>query len=66
MFSEFAEIAQVTKRQGQFMQILRTQVILILKFTRKHAIACLWHRGQHFLKIVDGINLMQAYVQSEA
>ena len=34
MFSEVAEIA----RLGQFRQLLKTRVILILNFTRPHAI----------------------------
>ena len=38
MFSEVAEIALVAARLGQFQQLLKTQVILILNFTRPHAI----------------------------
>ena len=38
MFSEIAEIALVTARLGQFLQFLKTCVILILNFTRPHAI----------------------------
>ena len=32
MFSEVAEIARVAQRRGQFQQLLKTQVILILNF----------------------------------
>ena len=38
MFSEVAEIALVAARLGQFLQLLKTRVILILNFTRPHAI----------------------------
>ena len=38
MFSEIAEIALVAARLGQFMQFLKTRVILNLNFTRPHAI----------------------------
>ena len=38
MFSEVAEIARVVQRLGQFQQLLKTQVILILSFTRPHTI----------------------------
>ena len=38
MFSEIAEIALVAVRRGQFLQFLQFQVILILNFTRPHAI----------------------------
>ena len=38
MFSEVAEIALVAARLGQFQQLPKTQVILILNFTRPHAI----------------------------
>ena len=38
MFSEVAEIALVTARLGQFQQLPKTRVILILNFTRPHAI----------------------------
>ena len=38
MFSEVAEIARVAQRRGQFQQLLKTQVILIVNFTRPHAI----------------------------
>ena len=38
MFSEVAEIALVATRLGQFQQLLKTHVILILNFTRPHAI----------------------------
>ena len=38
MFSEIAEIALVAARPGQFLQFLKTRVILILNFTRPHAI----------------------------
>ena len=38
MFSEVAEIARVAARLRQFQQLLKTQVILILDFTRPHAI----------------------------
>ena len=34
MFSEVAKIAQVMQQQGQFQQPLKTQVILLLNFTR--------------------------------
>ena len=36
VFSEVAEIALVAARLGQFQQLLKTQVILILNFTRIH------------------------------
>ena len=38
MFSEIAEIPLVAARLGQFLQFLKTRVILILNFTRPHAI----------------------------
>ena len=38
MFSEVAEIALVAARLGQFQQLPKTRVILILNFTRPHAI----------------------------
>ena len=38
MFSEVAEIARVAQRLGQFQQLLKTRAILILNFTRPHAI----------------------------
>ena len=38
MFSEIAEIALVAARLGQFLQFLKTRVMLILNFTRPHAI----------------------------
>ena len=38
MFSEIGEIALVAARLGQFLQFLKTRVILILNFTRPHAI----------------------------
>ena len=38
MFSEIVEIALVAARLGHFLQFLKTRVILILKFTRPHAI----------------------------
>ena len=38
MFSEVAEIALVAARLGQFQKLLKTRVILILNFTRPHAI----------------------------
>ena len=38
MFSEVAEIALVAGRLGQFQQLPKTRVILILNFTRPHAI----------------------------
>ena len=36
MFSEVAEIAQVAQWRGQFQHLVKTQVILILNFTRIH------------------------------
>ena len=38
MFSEVAEIARVAARLGQFQQLLKTRVILILNFTRPRVI----------------------------
>ena len=38
MFSEIAEIALVAARLGQFLQFLKTRMILIRNFTRPHAI----------------------------
>ena len=38
VFSEVAEIARVAQRLGQFQQLLKTHVILIINFTRPHAI----------------------------
>ena len=38
MFLEVAETALVAARLGQFQQLLKTRVILILNFTRPHAI----------------------------
>ena len=38
MFSEVAEIARVAQRPGQFQQLLKTRVILILNFTGPRAI----------------------------
>ena len=44
MFSEIAEIALVAVPLGQFLQFLKTRVILILNFTRPHAITnTKWH-----------------------
>ena len=37
-FSVVGEIAVVTARLGQFQQLLKTQVLLILNFIRPHAI----------------------------
>ena len=37
-FSVVGEIALVTARLGQFQQLLKTQVLLILNFIRPHAI----------------------------
>ena len=45
MFSVIAEIALVAAPIGQFLQFLKTQVILILNFTRPHAIA---HTNYYF------------------
>ena len=39
MFSEFAEIAFVAARLGQFQQLLKTRAISILNFTSPHAIS---------------------------
>ena len=51
MFSEIAEIARVAQRQGQFLQFLKTQVIFILNFTRKHAITNTYNiQGKIFVK----------------
>ena len=53
MFSEIAEIALVAARLGQFLQFLKTRVILILNFTRPHAITntnpASHHRFQNYL-----------------
>ena len=38
VFSDVPEIALVTARLGQFQELLKTQVILILNFTRPHVI----------------------------
>ena len=43
MFSEVAEIALVAARLGQFQQLPKTRVILILNFTRPHAITYTYH-----------------------
>ena len=37
VFSEVVEIAVVASRLGQFLQLLKTRVILILNFSRPHA-----------------------------
>ena len=44
MFSEVAEIALVAARLGQFQQLLKTRLILILNFTRPHAITYTNHK----------------------
>ena len=38
MFSEVSEIALLAGRLGQFQTLLKARVILILNFTRPHAI----------------------------
>ena len=38
MFSEIAEIALIAVQLGKFQQLPKTQVILILNFTRPYAI----------------------------
>ena len=43
--NEVAQIALVAVRLGQFQQLLKTQVILILNFTRPHAIT---YTNPHF------------------
>ena len=45
MFSEVAEITLVAARLGQFQQLLKRRVILILNFTRPHAIT---YTNHHF------------------
>ena len=45
MFSEVVEIVQVAQRRGQFQQLLKTQVILILNFTRIHCDSYKYDRG---------------------
>ena len=52
MFSEIAEIALVAARLGQFLQFLKTRVILILNFTRPHAITHTYRMSRaHFSQI---------------
>ena len=41
MFSEIGNISPVAQQRGQFLEFLKTQVILVLNFTRKHTITCL-------------------------
>ena len=55
MFSEVAEIALVAARLGQFQQLLKTRVILILNFTRPRAITYTydtepWNRTRYTLE----------------
>jgi hypothetical protein len=54
VFSEVAEIALVAARLGQFQQLLKTRVILILNFTRPHAITYINNRNE-FPPRKDGI-----------
>ena len=72
MFSEVAEIALVAARLGQFQQLLKTRVILILNFTRPHAItytkgeflkgsfkyngAMIWNQLLNEAKLSDSLN----------
>ena len=52
MFSEVAEIALVAARLGQFQQLPKTRVILILNFTRPHAITY-----TYFYRLVSEIDI---------
>ena len=58
MFSEVAEIALVAARLGQFQQLLKTRVILILNFTRPHAIT---YTNRVFTKFVAAKSLYLYY-----
>ena len=58
MFSEIAETALVAARLGQVLQFLKTRVILILNFTRPHAIthtnlAVVRKQGNEFISYSD-------------
>ena len=56
MFSEVAEIALVAARLGQFQQLLKTRVILILNFTRPHAIT--YTKQSSYRTLLNKSNLM--------
>ena len=53
MFSEVAEIALVAARLGQFQQLLKTRVILILNFTRPRAITYTNRKVNNISRIVS-------------
>ena len=40
-FSEAVEIARVAQGLGKFLQLPKTELMLIAKFTRNHVITCL-------------------------
>ena len=57
MFSEVAEIALVAARLGQFQQLPKTRVILILNFTRPHAITYTYSAGYvHLISVNRSCN----------
>jgi len=56
VFPEVAEIALVAARLGQFQQLPKTRVILILNFTRPHAITYTNHLQlicKHYLRHIQ-------------
>ena len=57
VFSEVVEIALVAARLGQFQKLLKTSLILILNFTRPHAITY-----TNTLSTIFYRNLMEAVV----
>ena len=62
MFSEIAEIALVAARLGQFLQFLKTRVILILNFTRPMRLHILIKGGQPILmKLAAEVGLDETF-----
>ena len=48
-FLKIPEIGRVAQQRGQFLQLLKTQVTLILDFTRPYAITCLQYKGKNLI-----------------
>ena len=61
MFSEVAEIALVAARLGQFQQLPKTRVILILNFTRPHAITYTNSVPERRNSAIQGKNMGEIY-----
>jgi len=51
VFSKVAEITLVAARLGQFHQLLKTRVILILNFTRPHGITSTYNISREISEI---------------